>query len=210
MNKDHSMRKNLNVWSDILKEENLCETLNKIDFVKHLEENEAKIVNPRGVESYEYVNESLNEIFEHNNHSSASKSSKKRLQKKLKYFRNRPDSMPNRVSSNNSNKSNEIHLDKCVNNQMVIQKEVKEIKERLGPVIFFDESKRRDHIHVSELDSDEMVVKEIAKQLREPKVEIISRCVKVLGKKKSLELLYTTEDIQKNGGIPTLVILERF
>jgi len=204
MNKDHSTRKNLNVWSDILKEENLCETLNKIDFVKHLEENETKTVNPRGVESYEYVNENLNELFEHNNHSSASKSSKRRLQKKQKYFRNRPEPMPNRVPSNN------LNLDECVNNQMVIKKEVKEIKERLGPVIFFDESKRRDHIHVSELDSDEMVVKEIAKHLREPKVEIISRCVKVLGKKKSLELLYATEDIQKNGGIPTLVILKHF
>lgn len=166
MSNEHFIRKNLNVWSDILKEENLCETLNKIDFVKNKEETEPNL---RGVESYEYVNESLNDFFESN--ASSSKSSKRKFHKKMKNHRNKSDFNLNRAISNN-NETN-VPSDKCINNRMIVHKELKEIKERLGPVIFFDESKRRDHIHVSELDSDEMVIKEIAKQLREPKVEII-------------------------------------
>ena len=34
---------------------------------------------------------------------------------------------------------------------------------------------------------------------------LLARCVNVLGKKKSLELLYATEDIQASGGMLTAV-----
>ena len=170
MSRENSVRKNLNVWSDILKEESLCETLNKIDFVRNKDEHDSKSVNLRGVESYNYVNESLNEFFEPN--ASSSKFSKKRLNKKLKHFRNKSEIFLNTATPNNTH-ATDFSLENRKNNHLVVHKDIKEIKERLGPVIYFDESKRRDHIHVSELDSDEMVVKEIARQLREPKIEII-------------------------------------
>ncbi|RNA17674.1 Phosphorylated adapter RNA export [Brachionus plicatilis] len=78
-----------------------------------------------------------------------------------------------------------------------------DIGERLGPLISFDESKPRSHIRVSEIDTDDSVAKEISRILQEPKDDVIKRCVKILGKKKSLELLYATEDIESCGGIPT-------
>lgn len=102
-----------------------------------------------------------------------------------------------------------------------------EIGERLGPLVSFDESKPRSHIRVSEIDTDDAVVKEIARVLDEPKDDVIrnkkkiknfflifyfliERCVKILGKKKSLELLYATEDIENAGGMPTTVQLKYF
>ncbi|CAF0707141.1 unnamed protein product [Brachionus calyciflorus] len=78
-----------------------------------------------------------------------------------------------------------------------------DLKERIGPKITFDENRSRTHIRVTELDSDEAVTKEIVRVLREPKDDVIQRCVKVLGKKKCLELLYATEDVEKLGGMPT-------
>jgi phosphorylated adapter RNA export protein len=78
-----------------------------------------------------------------------------------------------------------------------------DIKDRIGPRVAFDENKSRKNIKVNEFDSDEVVVKEITKCLKEPNLEVISRCVRVLGKKKSLELLYATQDIIENGGMLT-------
>jgi phosphorylated adapter RNA export protein len=78
-----------------------------------------------------------------------------------------------------------------------------EIKDRLGSRVAFDENKSRKHVKVSEFDLDEAVVKEIARCLKEPNLEVISRCVRVLGKKKSLDLLYATQDIIDNGGMLT-------
>jgi hypothetical protein len=81
--------------------------------------------------------------------------------------------------------------------------EQREIKDRLGPLIKFDENKSRTHIRVTELDTDELVIREIARCLEEPNIDVITRCVRVLGKKKSLELLYATEDIVQTGGMLT-------
>lgn len=78
-----------------------------------------------------------------------------------------------------------------------------DIKDRVGSRVAFDESKSRKNIKVNEFDLDEAVVKEIARCLKEPNHEVISRCVRVLGKKKSLELLYATQDIIDNGGMLT-------
>lgn len=78
-----------------------------------------------------------------------------------------------------------------------------DVKKRLGALVAFDENKSRSRIHVTEIDTEENVAKEIARYLNEEKIELISRCVKVLGRKKALEILYATEDIQDNGGMLT-------
>ena len=157
MSKDQPLKKNLNIWSDVLKEENLCETLNKIDFVKNSEEDTS--LNKRGIESYDYVNENLNDYFEPKT-SGCTFKNKNRLNKKNKHFKNKPCSIPDQSILNG-----EVFNNLAVN---------KEIKDRLGPVIFYDETKPRDHIAASEFDSDEKVAKEIAKHLKEPKIELIS------------------------------------
>ena len=79
------------------------------------------------------------------------------------------------------------------------------LSERIGPLVQYNENKSREHILANEFDSDELVTKEIAKHLNEPKLELIKRVVSVLGKKKALELLYATEDIQESGGMLTSV-----
>lgn len=78
-----------------------------------------------------------------------------------------------------------------------------ELEERLGEAVSFDANKSRSHVHVTELDTEQAVAKEIAKQLCENNLEIISRCVKVLGRKKSLEILFATQDIEEIGGMFT-------
>ncbi|ESO86720.1 hypothetical protein LOTGIDRAFT_235308 [Lottia gigantea] len=65
----------------------------------------------------------------------------------------------------------------------------------------FDKDKCRDHIGVTSEDSVPQIVNAMVKQLNEPKVELITRVVETLGKKKSLELLYLTEDIEESGGM---------
>lgn len=155
-----SLKKKLNIWSDIIREEVLCEDLNKIELVKK-EDNS----NQRGVEAYYYKNENLdfkpknhkNKIgkikFKHNKnskHKSKKSISKKSIDTNLVRFRE---------NSNGSVNSN--HLKPQTYDNAKIQ-------------VSFDENVARSHIHVSELDSEEMVAKEIAKHLREPKLEVIS------------------------------------
>ena len=81
------------------------------------------------------------------------------------------------------------------------------LSERIGPLVQYNENKSREHILANEFDSDELVTKEIAKHLKEPKLELIKRVVSVLGRKKALELLYATEDVQESGGMLTSVKL---
>lgn len=54
---------------------------------------------------------------------------------------------------------------------------------------------------LSEEDSEERVADEIAHRLREQKKELIARVVKYLGKKKAIELLMETTEIEQNGGL---------
>ena len=104
-----------------------------------------------------------------------------------------------------SQDKNKNHLS-SINCNQAKQSSLSSINERIGPLVQFDENKSRSHIIANELDSNELVTKEIVKHLNEPKSELIERVVNVLGRKKALELLYATEDIQSNGGMLTTVI----
>jgi hypothetical protein len=184
MNFNLKKEKKFNVWSSFLQEENLCENLNKIEIELNLDEgNSQSTSQERGVESYAY--KKLSEISqkEWTNKSSCKNAPLRHLEQ-----------IKNHLTSSNE----KLFLIKTKPNDTTI-------KERLGPVVSYDELKSRAHIKASEFDTDEVVTKEIAKHLREPNVELISRCVQTLGKKKALELLYATEDVQQKGGMLTAV-----
>ncbi|KTF91776.1 hypothetical protein cypCar_00039560 [Cyprinus carpio] len=74
-------------------------------------------------------------------------------------------------------------------------------KERLGPRAEMD---LRGRYQLREDDSDERVVDEIAHRLMEPKKDLIERVVRVIGKKKAIELLSETATIEQTGGLYTV------
>lgn len=75
------------------------------------------------------------------------------------------------------------------------------IKERLGPIAEMDIKGRYE---ISEDDPDDSVVDEIAYRLQEPKKDLIERVVKVVGKKKAIELLGETATLEESGGVYTM------
>ncbi|XP_039614970.1 phosphorylated adapter RNA export protein [Polypterus senegalus] len=75
------------------------------------------------------------------------------------------------------------------------------IKDRLGKIQEMDYKGR---CEITEDDDEEKVIDEITYRLREPKKELIERVVKTIGKKKAIELLMETTEIEQNGGIYTL------
>ncbi|MBN3310722.1 PHAX protein, partial [Amia calva] len=74
-------------------------------------------------------------------------------------------------------------------------------KERLGQREEMD-FKGRYKIH--EDDEEEKVSHEIAHRLREPKADLIERVVRVIGKKKAIELLTETAEVEQSGGVFTI------
>lgn len=74
-------------------------------------------------------------------------------------------------------------------------------KERLGPRAEMDIKGRYE---ITEDDPDDKVVDEIAHRLQEPKKDLIERVVKVIGKKKSIELLGETATLEETGGVYTM------
>lgn len=76
------------------------------------------------------------------------------------------------------------------------------VKERLGSLSVLKKNKRS--FDVNEDDTEETVINAIVTILREQKSELIARTVKILGKKKTLEVLQMTEDIEEAGGMMTL------
>ncbi|KAG8446764.1 hypothetical protein GDO86_002146 [Hymenochirus boettgeri] len=72
------------------------------------------------------------------------------------------------------------------------------VKDRLGPRLEMDYKGRYD---ITEGDSEDKVYNEIAYRLREPKTDLIQRVVKILGTKKSIELLMETAEVEQNGGL---------
>ncbi|XP_026128845.1 phosphorylated adapter RNA export protein [Carassius auratus] len=74
-------------------------------------------------------------------------------------------------------------------------------KERLGPRAEMDLSGR---YPLLEDDPEERVVEEIAHRLMEPKKDLIERVVRVIGKKKAIELLAETATIEQTGGLYTV------
>lgn len=116
---------------------------------------------------------------------------------------------PTKTSSLTTNKNHLSSIDYNRANQAIkadlIKPVNKSLSERIGPLVQFDENKSRAHILANEFDTEELVTKEIVKHLKEPKSDLIRRVVNVLGRKKALEFLYATEDIQENGGMLTTV-----
>ncbi|KAK2870724.1 hypothetical protein Q8A67_023251 [Cirrhinus molitorella] len=74
-------------------------------------------------------------------------------------------------------------------------------KDRLGPRAEMDLKGRYE---LKEDDPDERVVDEIAHRLMEPKKDLMERVVRVIGKKKAIELLFETATIEQNGGLYTV------
>ncbi|XP_029351253.1 phosphorylated adapter RNA export protein [Echeneis naucrates] len=74
-------------------------------------------------------------------------------------------------------------------------------KERLGPRAEMDIKGRYE---ITEDDPEDKVIDEIAHRLQEPKKELIERVVKVIGKKKAIELLGETATLEENGGVYTM------
>uniref|UniRef100_A0A6J0TJ84 Phosphorylated adapter RNA export protein n=1 Tax=Pogona vitticeps TaxID=103695 RepID=A0A6J0TJ84_9SAUR len=72
------------------------------------------------------------------------------------------------------------------------------VKERLGEKQEMDYKGRYE---ITEDDPEEKVADEIAYRLCEPKKELIARIVKIIGKKKSIELLMETAEVEQNGGL---------
>ncbi|XP_056121555.1 phosphorylated adapter RNA export protein [Rhinichthys klamathensis goyatoka] len=74
-------------------------------------------------------------------------------------------------------------------------------KERLGTRAEMDIKGRYE---ITEDDPDEKVIDEIAHRLMEPKKDLMERVVRVIGKKKAIELLSETATIEQTGGLYTV------
>ncbi|XP_078253126.1 phosphorylated adapter RNA export protein [Rhinoraja longicauda] len=72
------------------------------------------------------------------------------------------------------------------------------VKERLGERLEMDYKGKCD---ITEDDSPDKISEEIAHRLREPKTALIHRVVKAIGKKKAIELLTQTTEVEQNGGL---------
>ncbi|MBN3318390.1 PHAX protein, partial [Atractosteus spatula] len=75
------------------------------------------------------------------------------------------------------------------------------VKERLGEK---EEMDYKGRFELTEDDPEDRVADEIAHRLREPKKDLIERVVNIIGKKKAIELLAETAEVEQNGGIFTI------
>lgn len=175
MNSGSKIVKKNPIWSDVLIEANLCESVNAKFATLDEPKQDPNMKLDRSIESYAYT------------------------QKPVKTTPPVSASHKNHLSSIDYNRA------KLAVEANLVKPASKPLDERIGPLVQFDETKSRDHILANELDSEELVTKEIVKHLNEPKSDLIKRVVNVLGRKKALELLYATEDIQSSGGMLTTV-----
>ncbi|NXR20380.1 PHAX protein, partial [Cinclus mexicanus] len=72
------------------------------------------------------------------------------------------------------------------------------MRDRLGER---QEMKYKGRYEITEEDSEEKVADEIAYRLCEPKKDLIARVVKIIGKRKAIELLMETAEVEQNGGL---------
>lgn len=72
------------------------------------------------------------------------------------------------------------------------------VKERLGERMEMDFKGR---FEITEEDTEDKVADEIAFRLREPKKDLISKVVQTIGKKKAIELMMETAEVEENGGL---------
>lgn len=75
------------------------------------------------------------------------------------------------------------------------------VRDRLGPRAEMDTKGRYE---ITEDDPEEKVVDEIVYRLQEPKNDLIERVVRILGKKKAIELLGETATLEESGGVYTM------
>ncbi|KAJ3612332.1 hypothetical protein NHX12_020608 [Muraenolepis orangiensis] len=73
-------------------------------------------------------------------------------------------------------------------------------KERLGPRAELAVGR----YPLTEEDPEERVVEELAHRLQEPKLELLQRAVRVLGRGQAIDLLERTEEAEREGGVTTL------
>lgn len=178
-----------NVWSNVLCEQVLCDDI--VKFTVNLDESGKNEID-RGVESYEIslvdqtqIENNLEPVDKKESRQSQNLENKNQLTDKKK---RRPKKNKKKKSLDKSLIQNAIELTKTAQSETSIT---------------YDLNKNRDHIQANEFDTDDIVIKEIVKQLNEQKSDLITRCVKVLGRKKCLELLYATQDVESNGGMWT-------
>ncbi|XP_043823828.1 phosphorylated adapter RNA export protein isoform X1 [Dromiciops gliroides] len=72
------------------------------------------------------------------------------------------------------------------------------IKDRIGNRL---EMNYKGRYEITEEDSEEKVADEISFRLQEPKKDLIARVVRIIGKKKAIELLMETAEVEQNGGL---------
>ncbi|XP_051850607.1 phosphorylated adapter RNA export protein isoform X2 [Antechinus flavipes] len=72
------------------------------------------------------------------------------------------------------------------------------IKDRLGNRV---EMNYKGRYEITEEDTEEKVADEISFRLQEPKKDLITRVVKIIGNKKAIELLMETAEVEQNGGL---------
>ncbi|XP_038660907.1 phosphorylated adapter RNA export protein [Scyliorhinus canicula] len=72
------------------------------------------------------------------------------------------------------------------------------VKERLGERLEMNYEGKND---IKEDDSPNKISDEIAYRLREPKTDLIHRVVKTVGRKKAIELLIQTAEVEQSGGL---------
>ncbi|XP_064412369.1 phosphorylated adapter RNA export protein isoform X1 [Latimeria chalumnae] len=83
-------------------------------------------------------------------------------------------------------------------NEHLNLKRKRPVRERLGERLEMDYKGRYE---LTAEDSEEKVADEIAYRLREPKQDLILRVVNSIGKKKAIELLVETAEVEQNGGL---------
>ncbi|NWT79604.1 PHAX protein, partial [Lanius ludovicianus] len=83
-------------------------------------------------------------------------------------------------------------------NRQGFLKQKRPVRDRLGKR---QEMKYKGRYEITEEDSEEKVADEIAYRLCEPKKDLIARVVKIIGKRKAIELLMETAEVEQNGGL---------
>ena len=147
------------VWSNVLQEQTLCETISKISSLETGDNNVKREVESYGIHKQENTSEHVS-----NNKKKSKK--KKRLENKNK----NSYSLKNNLKKLNTTILNQIKNDYDNKNSqnLIVHDSTSKLE------IKFDESKNRDYIKSNEFDSDEIVCKEIVKHLDEKKSDLIS------------------------------------
>ena len=166
----NSVVRKLNVWSNVLQEETLCDDLSNVGLIQPTDAEKSEqeaIKQQRGIESYSYKNKALDEHFNNSKQPQAKPTARRRNKK-------------SRNKTSSANRSLPLHtppaLSKSKSSTSSLPRQGEAIHSpETSFCVTYDETKSRSHIRASELDSDQVVIKEIVSQLREPNSDIISK-----------------------------------